>query len=101
MHARDLTCTRSDALAAGASYPPITLTVSIAATAPNSVSNTATVSGGGDTNPTNNSGTDATSLEAAPPPPIPTLSQWAQTLFVLMIVLSGLLFLQRRRAAGR
>jgi uncharacterized repeat protein (TIGR01451 family) len=88
-----LACTRSDALATGASYPPITLTVSIAATAPNSLSNTATVSGGGDTNPTNNSGTDTTSLGAAP---IPTLSQWAQTIFVLVIVLSGLLMLRRR-----
>ncbi|HMH53205.1 MAG TPA: IPTL-CTERM sorting domain-containing protein, partial [Candidatus Acidoferrum sp.] len=93
-----LTCTRSDALAAGASYPPITLTVSIAATAPNSLSNTATVSGGGDTSPANNSVTDATSLGAAP---IPTLSEWGQAIFVLVIVLSGLLMLRHRRATSR
>ena len=46
-------CTRSDALAAGASYPPLTLTVNVASTAPASVTNTATVSGGGETNTAN------------------------------------------------
>ena len=45
----DVSCTRSDALAAGASYPAITLTVNVAANAPIST-NTATVSGGGDVN---------------------------------------------------
>jgi uncharacterized repeat protein (TIGR01451 family) len=45
-----LTCTRVDALAAAASYPVITLTVTVASDAPISVVNTATVSGGGDTN---------------------------------------------------
>jgi uncharacterized repeat protein (TIGR01451 family) len=40
-------CSRSDAIAAGASYPPLTLTVNVAANAPASVTNQATVSGGG------------------------------------------------------
>jgi uncharacterized repeat protein (TIGR01451 family) len=40
-------CTRSDTLAAGASYPPITLTVATADNAQPSVTNTVTVSGGG------------------------------------------------------
>ena len=40
-------CNRSDALAAGASYPPITLTVNVAANAPASVTNQVSVSGGG------------------------------------------------------
>jgi hypothetical protein len=40
------TCSRSDALAEGASYPEIVLTVAVAATAPGSVTNTATVGGG-------------------------------------------------------
>ena len=93
-----LTCTRSDALAAGASYPPITLTVSIAATAPNSLSNSAAVTGGGDASPANNTATDPTSLGAAP---IPTLSTYAQAVFVLIVVLSGLLLLRRRHAASR
>src|SRR5207248_11593395 len=55
-----LTCTRSDVLANGASYPPITLTVNVFATAPASVTNTATVSGGSDTNPANNTAPDVT-----------------------------------------
>jgi peptidoglycan/xylan/chitin deacetylase (PgdA/CDA1 family) len=42
-----LTCTRSDALASGASYPPIKITVRTANTAPASVTNTASVTGGG------------------------------------------------------
>jgi len=42
-----LTATRSDVLTAGSSYPALTLTVSVAANAPASVTNTATVSGGG------------------------------------------------------
>jgi large repetitive protein len=42
-----LTCTRSDALAAGNSYPPIFVDATVADPAPATVSNTATVSGGG------------------------------------------------------
>jgi hypothetical protein len=43
-----VTCTRSDALVPGSSYPAITLTVNVAANAPILVTNTATVSGGGE-----------------------------------------------------
>jgi uncharacterized repeat protein (TIGR01451 family) len=57
-----LTCNRSDALAAGASYPAITLTVNVSASASSSVTNTATVSGGGDTNANNNSASDPTTI---------------------------------------
>ncbi|MFE2476977.1 hypothetical protein [Streptomyces sp. NPDC059389] len=42
-----LSCTRSDILAPGAGYPPLTLTVRIAPNAPKQVTNTATVTGGG------------------------------------------------------
>src|SRR5277367_2620498 len=42
-----VTCTRSDALAAGASYPTITLTVKVAQNASGTVTDSATVSGGG------------------------------------------------------
>ena len=45
-----LTCTRSDVLAPGASYPVITFTVNIPQNIVNSFTNTATVSGGGDPN---------------------------------------------------
>ncbi len=58
-------CNRSDALAAGASYPPITLTVDVAANAPASVSNTVTVSGGGELNTTNDTANDPTSVGPA------------------------------------
>ena len=44
-------CNRSSVLNAGASYPALTLTVNVAASAPASVTNTATVSGGGETAP--------------------------------------------------
>lgn len=54
------TCTRSDALAAGASYPPITLTVNVAANTAANVTNIATVSGGGEINTGNNIAIDPT-----------------------------------------
>jgi uncharacterized repeat protein (TIGR01451 family) len=60
-----LTCTRSDALAAGSSYPAISLTVSVANTAPASLTNTATVSGGGQTNTGNDSASDPTTIATA------------------------------------
>ncbi|MEP6741158.1 MAG: DUF11 domain-containing protein, partial [bacterium] len=48
-----LTCTRADALA---SYPPITITVNVANNAPILVTNTATVSGGGEASTVNVTG---------------------------------------------
>jgi endonuclease G len=60
-----LTCTRSDVLAAGAGYPPITVTVSVSSNAPTFVTNNASVSGGGDTNLANNSASDITIVNAA------------------------------------
>jgi uncharacterized repeat protein (TIGR01451 family) len=57
-----LTCTRSDALANGSSYPPITLTVDVAAVPPAQVVNSADVSGGGETNTANDHADDVTTL---------------------------------------
>lgn len=57
-----ITCTRSDALAAGASYPAITLVVNVLQTAVASVTNTAAVSGGGQTNTSNDSSSDPTTV---------------------------------------
>lgn len=57
-----ITATRSDALANGVSYPDLTLTVAVSPTAPTSVTNTASVSGGGETNTTNNSASDPTTI---------------------------------------
>jgi uncharacterized repeat protein (TIGR01451 family) len=61
-----LNCTRSDVLAAGASYPPVNVTVNVANNAPALVINTAAVSGGGDTSPGNNTATDPTTINPAP-----------------------------------
>jgi CSLREA domain-containing protein/uncharacterized repeat protein (TIGR01451 family) len=60
-----LTCTRSDALAAGSSYPDITLTVNVASNAPASVTNSAAVSGGGETNTGNDTASDPTTITTA------------------------------------
>jgi uncharacterized repeat protein (TIGR01451 family) len=68
-------CTRSDALAAGASYPAIILTVNVANTAPASVTNTATIAGGGETNTGNNQATDPTTIV----PITSTASIWASS----------------------
>ena len=59
------TCTRSDPLAPGASYSPIALTVNVASNAPPSVTNMATVGGGGDFNAANNAATVMTSIARA------------------------------------
>src|SRR6185503_7583569 len=61
-----LTCTRSDALAAGASYPAITLTVNVANNAPANVTNSVSVSGGGQTNTGNDTATDPTTINQLP-----------------------------------
>ena len=57
-----LSCTRSDVLAAAASYPAITLTVNVSAGAPASVTNMVTVSGGGEGNTGNNQASDPTTI---------------------------------------
>ena len=60
-----VTCTRSDALAAGASYPDITVAVNVANSAPSSITNTASVSGGLDGDPSNNDASDTVTVSAA------------------------------------
>ena len=60
-----LQCTRGDVLVAGTSFEPITLTVNVANNAASSVTNTATVSGGGESNTANNTASDATQIDAA------------------------------------
>ena len=57
-----LSCTRSDALPAGTSYPVITLTVTVSTQAPPSVTNIAVVSGGSETNTSNNTASDSTTI---------------------------------------
>src|SRR5437762_5946799 len=55
-----LTCTRSDSIASGASFPPVTMIVNVASNAGVKVTNVATVSGGGETNIANDVASDPT-----------------------------------------
>ncbi|HEV2963125.1 MAG TPA: hypothetical protein VG649_14945, partial [Candidatus Angelobacter sp.] len=64
-----LTCTRTDALASTANYPVITLTVNVANDTPGQVTNSVTVSGGGETNTTNDTATDPTTIIQNGPDP--------------------------------
>jgi uncharacterized repeat protein (TIGR01451 family) len=57
-----ITATRGDVLAGSSSYPALTVTVSVSATAPPSVTNTATVAGGGELNTSNDSASDPTTI---------------------------------------
>jgi uncharacterized repeat protein (TIGR01451 family) len=57
-------CNRTDIIAPGRSYPPLQVTVNVAANAPSSLTNTATVSGGGLAIPL--SATDVTTIQSAP-----------------------------------
>jgi len=57
-----MTCTRSDALGATASYPAITLNVNVAANAAASLTNMATVAGGGEVNTANDTASDSTTV---------------------------------------
>jgi hypothetical protein len=59
-----LGCTRGDTLFAATSFEPITVTVNVANNAASSVTNTATVSGGGETDTSNDTATDPTQIDA-------------------------------------
>ena len=59
-----VTCTSSDAITAVGAGTPITLFVNVAQIASLSVTNTATISGGGETNTGNNSASDVTAITA-------------------------------------
>jgi uncharacterized repeat protein (TIGR01451 family) len=62
-----LTCARSESLAPGTAYPPITLAVTVATNAPAALTNVVTVSLAGDGDLTNNIATDSTSIIALSP----------------------------------
>ncbi|MBL8292557.1 MAG: hypothetical protein JNN08_12010, partial [Bryobacterales bacterium] len=55
-------CTRTDSLAPGASYPPITVTVNVLPNAPANVTNEATVTAWADRDVTNNTAADPTAI---------------------------------------
>ncbi len=62
-----VSCQTTAVLAVGSSFPPITLTVNVALDAPASIVNVASVSGGGDVNPGNNTANDPTTVDPLPP----------------------------------
>lgn len=73
-----VTCTSASIISstAGSNTSSFNLSVQIKSTAPvgtNSITNTATVSGGGETNTTNNTANDPTSISAAPTLTCPTI----------------------------
>ena len=61
-----LSCTRSDSLAPGTPYPSITVTVNIAATVTGTVVNNAFVSGGGESNTSNDQASDPATILGLP-----------------------------------
>ena len=63
--AQTVTCTRSDVLAAGASYPAVSLTASVSQSAAANVVNTASVSGGGELAAGNDAASDPTAITSS------------------------------------
>jgi uncharacterized repeat protein (TIGR01451 family) len=57
-----VTCTSTAAVPSNGSFPVISITVNVAQSAPNSVTNTATVSGGGEVNTANDTASDPTNI---------------------------------------
>jgi uncharacterized repeat protein (TIGR01451 family) len=57
-----VSCTDSTVLAPNSSYPPITININVAQTAPSTVTNTAVVSGGSEVNLANDTATDVASV---------------------------------------
>ena len=91
-----LTCTRSDVLNPGASYPPITLIVDIALTATSPLVNEAVVAGGGDDTPFNNQDEDSALFGETIVIAVDVNSTWALLLLAaLMLLLSSRSIRQR------
>jgi uncharacterized repeat protein (TIGR01451 family) len=76
-----LACSRSDVLAAGASWPPVTLLVNIDPALPaGTLVNTASVAGGGESVTTNNTAIDSVLLRASAPLLPPSVSKTVSTI---------------------
>ena len=86
-----LSCSRSDVLNGGNSYPDITLVVDVAADAPPSVTNTASVAGGGEADSTNDSVDNATTIVQT----IPLLDRRGLALLGALFALLGMNALRR------
>ena len=70
-NANAVTCTSTDRVAAANDFPAISLPVAIASNVPASVTNSASVSGGGETNTANNTATDPTAITGGTTPGAP------------------------------
>ncbi|MGO4410335.1 MULTISPECIES: DUF11 domain-containing protein [unclassified Brevundimonas] len=94
-----VTCSTAG-FASGASAT-FSLTTQLSPAAVGAFSNTATItSATADPTPGNNSAADVDTAVAAPPAPVPTLTEWAMILFGLVLAGGAALHLQRRRAAA-
>ena len=94
------TCTRSDALAPAASYPVITVTTTVGASvAPGTVTNSAIVTGGGDSTPGNSTTTGPITIGPSPVPVLPVSFMIGLLSALLAIALSALR--TRRFSLGR
>lgn len=91
-----LRCSRSDTLAAGASYPPITVTVNVSPNASGTLINHASVFGAGETNLLNNAARDEAEIRSPETPTaIPTLPFHALLLLANSLALAGRKMLRR------
>ncbi len=92
-----LTCTRADALAPGNQYPPIVLAVSVNVGVTGALQNTGVVTGGGDSDPSNNTDADPVTVVSGLPGPVsvPVNSPLVLLLMALGIVLIGARRLRR------
>jgi len=95
-----LTCTRADAPVPGGSYPPIIVAVSVALDAAGSMTNVASVPGGGDSSPSNNASAANITVAVAQRvvTPVPVSNSALALLAMLLAVATAAL---QRRAARR
>jgi len=90
-----LSCSRSDVLGAGNSYPDITLVVNVAPDAPASLTNTAAVAGGGESDTTNDNASDPATIAQT----IPVLGRGGLALLAMLLAGIGI-WVVRRSLAG-
>ncbi|MEO8504360.1 MAG: hypothetical protein ABI609_10730 [Acidobacteriota bacterium] len=91
-----LGCTSIDAIVASASYPPITLTVTVDPAAPPTVTNVAQASGGGDPG-TAVVASDPTAIGAVSITQVPTLGGTGLAILCAVLALAGWMMARRRR----
>ncbi len=91
-----VSCTYAAVLAPGASAPVITVEVEVGIGAITGVTNVATVNGGGDSDPNNDSGIE-TSDVLPPPAPAPALGRTAMIASLLLMAAVAAFAMRRRR----